>query len=374
MATPSLRAVVVGTSFGGRVHVPALRAAGIDVVGIVGRDPERTAERAAAFGIGAHGTSITDVVDDAGANIATISTPPAVHHESVLEALSTGCHVLAEKPFALSLSEAQQMTEAAAAARVTAMVSFEFRWHPAEALIARTIANGDIGEPRAATFVSHSGLVADGLPTAFNENWWADASAGGGILNAAGVHILDRLLTWLGPIATVSGRVQQVGALDGGADDTYAALMHTAGGVNISMQHCSAARGEGVSVCKVIGSEGSVWLDKGAAYISTGGASTQLDVPSDLIPPPAPDYDASDPKHAYTAFELPLFVRLAERLRDEINGTPVPNGAPATPTFADGLATQRVIDAIRASSDSNGTMIDIAAIDIAMIDTESAAP
>ena len=39
-------AVVVGTGFGSRVHVPALRAAGFDVLALVGTDPERTARRA----------------------------------------------------------------------------------------------------------------------------------------------------------------------------------------------------------------------------------------------------------------------------------------------------------------------------------------
>lgn len=359
MTDTSLRALVVGSSFGGRVHVPALRAAGIDVVGLVGRNPDRTAERANELGIATHGTSIAEVVATTGADIATISTPPAAHHASVLAALSAGCHVLAEKPFALSAAEAREMTAAAAAAGVTAMVSFEFRWQPAEALIARAIANGDIGAPQAATFISHSGLVANGLPTAFNDEWWADAAAGGGILNAAGVHVLDRLHTWLGPIAAVSGRVQQVGSLEGGAEDTYSALMHTAGGTSISVQHCSAAQGEGVSVCKVIGSEGSVRLDKGVAHLSSGGESGPIEIPDDLVPPPTPEFDADDPKHAFTAFELPLFIRLAERLRDEIVGAPYAADAPATPTFADGLATQLVIDAIRHSSADGGRVIEL---------------
>ena len=131
------RAVIVGTSFGGRVHVPALREAGFEIVGLVGRDAARTAERAARFGVPGHGTSITDVVAETGADVVTVSTPPAAHHESVLEALSTGRHVLAEKPFAVTAAEAESMVAAANAAGVVAMVSFEFRWHPAEALIAR---------------------------------------------------------------------------------------------------------------------------------------------------------------------------------------------------------------------------------------------
>lgn len=355
----TLRAVVVGTSFGGRVHVPALRAAGFDVVGLVGRDTDRTAERAGSFGIEAHGTSITDVVAQSAADVVTVSTPPAAHHPSVMEAISTGCHVLAEKPFALSVAEAQEMADAALASGVTAMVSFEFRWQPAEALVARAIARGDIGEPRVATFVSHSGLVASGLPTAFNENWWGDAAAGGGILNAAGVHVLDRLHTWLGPIASVSGDIRQVTELEGGAEDTYSALMRTAGGVSISAQHCSGVRGEGLSVCKVIGTAGTIWLDGSGVHVSDGSETHDLDVPAELVPPPVPNYPSDDPKHAFTAFELPLFVRLAERLHDEISGTEVAADMPPTPSFADGLATQRVIDAIRASSLDGGTWQDL---------------
>lgn len=356
----SLRAVVVGTSFGGRVHVPALRAAGFDVVGLVGRDTDRTAARAQDFGISSWGTSISEVAAAADAEVITVSTPPVAHHASVMEAVATGCHVLAEKPFALSVDEAQEMVDAAAASDVTNLVSFEFRWNPAEALVARAIANGDIGEPRLATFVSHSGLVANGLPTAFNDQWWGDAAAGGGILNAAGVHVLDRLQTWLGPVASVSGAVQQLAGLDGGADDTYSALMRTADGTSISLQHCSAARGEGASVCRVLGSDGSLWLDGGGVHLSDGSSIVDLVVPPELEPPDTPDYPADDPKHAYTAFELPLFVRLAERLRDEIQGEQIPEGLPPTPTFADGLATQRVIDAIRSSSSNGGALVEIA--------------
>jgi predicted dehydrogenase len=42
---------VVGTGFGCLTHVPALRNAGFDVVALVGRDPDRTAQRAELFGV-----------------------------------------------------------------------------------------------------------------------------------------------------------------------------------------------------------------------------------------------------------------------------------------------------------------------------------
>ena len=42
----ALGTVVVGTSFGCLTHVRAMRAAGFDVVALVGRNPERTKARA----------------------------------------------------------------------------------------------------------------------------------------------------------------------------------------------------------------------------------------------------------------------------------------------------------------------------------------
>ena len=64
MAAP--RAVVVGTSFGARVHVPALRAAGFEVVALVGTDRDRTERRAARVGVPLASTDLQAVLDGVG--------------------------------------------------------------------------------------------------------------------------------------------------------------------------------------------------------------------------------------------------------------------------------------------------------------------
>ena len=55
-------ALVVGTGFGCRVHIPALRAAGFDVVGLVGTDAERTKKRADANGVPQTFTDLDDAI------------------------------------------------------------------------------------------------------------------------------------------------------------------------------------------------------------------------------------------------------------------------------------------------------------------------
>src|SRR6476660_908046 len=152
------RVAVVGTGFGTRIHVPALRAAGFDVVALVGTDAERTARRAERSGVAHSSTDLGTVLADVDA--ITVATPPATHKLLVLAALRAGRHVLCEKPFTLTTNEARDLVSAAERARVTALVGHEFRWATERAVLGRAIAAGHIGEPRFATILQFVPLLA----------------------------------------------------------------------------------------------------------------------------------------------------------------------------------------------------------------------
>ena len=172
----TVQAIVVGTSFGGRVHVPALRAAGFEVAALVGRDRDRTDQRARQLGIPLASTSLTEALTKVdGPRCVAVSTPPDAHVEPVLEALAAEAHVLSEKPFALNTSDAEAMVAAARQAGTVALLGCEFRWAPDEALAGRLVRTGAVGAAKVATFVQHSALVADGVHGAFNDEWWFDA-------------------------------------------------------------------------------------------------------------------------------------------------------------------------------------------------------
>ncbi len=360
----TIRCAVVGTSFGGRVHVPALQRAGFDVVALVGRDAQRTRERAGALDAGRPCTTLAEALAE-GVDAVTVSTPPDSHVDLVLEALDAGAHVLCEKPFALDADDGARMYHAAVAAGVVHFTSFEFRWSPLDAAVGRAVAGGVIGDVQLMTFLQISSLVANGLHPAFNEDWWFDASKGGGILNAAAPHNIDRFRTWIGEIAAVSARLDVVRAGSGpgnDAEDTYSAMFRMRGGATAVMQHCAAAWGEPTYVFKVVGERGTITVGRDTATVGRGAGDTSLvKVPDDLALPDV-EIPAGDPKHAFTFMELPPFVRLAERFREAIErGDPSwsPEGAPASPTFADALATQRVIDAMRASSTGGASWVQV---------------
>ena len=355
-----MQAIVVGTSFGGRVHVPALRAAGFDVVALVGRNPERVAARAAELDVPHALTDLADAVRQmAGPFVVTVSTPPDAHFEPVLAALRAGAHVLCEKPFALSTEEAGRMVRAADDAGTVALVGCEFRWQMNEAVAGRLIRDGAIGTPQVAAFVQHSSLVANGLPLTFNADWWLDTGRGGGILNAAGVHVIDRFRTWFGEVAAVNGHLGHVSPISRDrAEDTYVAQLRFASGCFATLQHCAGSKGPGLQVCRVVGDAGTIWLEGGGVRLADADSDRVAEVPADLQLPAPPDA-SPDPREVFTRLELPAYTRLAQRLRDLVEGRPIDPAAPATPTFRDALQNQRVTDAIRMSSEQSGAWIDI---------------
>ncbi|TML58820.1 MAG: Gfo/Idh/MocA family oxidoreductase, partial [Actinobacteria bacterium] len=240
MTDRPLGAVVVGTGFGARIHVPALRAAGFTVHALVGRDPERTARRAARLEVAAM-TSLSDALALPGVDAVTVATPPFAHAPVVLEAAAAGKHVLCEKPFALDAAEARAMLAAADQAGVVALVGHEFRWATERALAARAIASGAIGEPRLATFVSSVPLVAD--PDARVPEWWLDSGRGGGWLGASGSHAVDQIRVWLGEIEGVSAWTGTVSARAGGAEDSFTIRFRTVSGCEGVLQQSAGAWG-----------------------------------------------------------------------------------------------------------------------------------
>jgi len=347
-------AVVVGTGFGCRVHVPALRNAGFTVHALIGRDASRTARRAERLGIARACTSLAEALALEGVDAVTIATPPDVHAPLVLEACEAGRHVLCEKPFALDAVEAELMLAAAERAGVTHLVGHEFRWAPDRALVARAVAAGVIGEPRTFSLISYVPLVAD--PAAPVPEWWFDPARGGGWLGASGSHLVDQVRTWFGEIAEVSAALPNVGEREAAAEDSFVVRVTTRSGVEGVLQQTAASWIPSVSAIAVVaGTQGTIEVTGEGVYLSDRAGRRILDVPDDLRLSEPPTV-SEDPRERYTHLELGPYTRLVEVLHAGVAGREyVP--AVAVPTFADGLAGMQVLDAIRASGASGGALV-----------------
>jgi predicted dehydrogenase len=351
MAKPP--ALVVGTGFGCRIHVPALRAAGFEVVGLVGTDAERTRRRAESGGIPQTFTDLDEAITRTGAKVVTVATPPHTHGPLSMLAISRGCHILCEKPFARDTAEARAMLEAAQRAGIVHLVGHEFRGTPDRAVFARAIAEGLVGIPKLAIVAQYMGLVAS--PDAKMPRWWFDEQAGGGWLGAQGSHIIDQVRTAVGEFVSLSATLPTVSAREGVAEDSYSVRFETVNGVEGILQHTAGAWGSGAGMTRVAGTAGTIWIENGTVKVTDCNGTRDLPVPADLILPPPPP-PSEDPRHRFTGIELGAFTRLCEAMRAAMDGK-APTTKVPVPTFADGVACTEVLDAIRKSAANNGELV-----------------
>jgi predicted dehydrogenase len=341
-------ALVVGTGFGCRVHAPALRAAGFEVAGLVGTNPQRLARKAEAAGIPATFTDLDEAISRTGAAVVTIATPPSTHGKLALTAIARGCHVICEKPFAFDAAEAEALVAAADEAGIIGLVGHQWRWQPERALFGRAIAEGLIGTPRFLVLDQFIPFCAD--PESPLPAWWFDVESGGGWLGAGGSHIIDQVRAWLGEFRSLSANLFLVSDRKVAADDSYSMRFALECGVEGSMQQTAGAWGPMATLWRCAGTHGTVWTDQGKVFVADKAGTRELPLPAELALP-------SDPATGkpYAPFDLAPFVPLCMALRDAIEGRS-PQSPVALPTFRDGLAAMRVLDAMRSSSAQGGAL------------------
>jgi predicted dehydrogenase len=361
MNSPTIPVLVVGTGFGCRIQIPALRASGFNVVGLVGGNAARTTERAKANGVPRAFTDLDEAITRTGAVAVTVATPPHTHAPLALAAIARGCHVLCEKPFAKDAGEARTMLDAAERAGVTHLIGHEFRWVPERAMGARLIVEGLIGEPRFVTFTQFTPYLVNPLDM---PEWWFDSAAGGGWLGAAGSHQIDWVHTWLGDFASLSAALPIVTPRKDGAEDTYVFRFRLATDAEGVVQQTAAAWGPPLDMVRVAGTKGTLWIENNAIWVANRDGTRQIPIAQDLALPPSPPMVSDDPRQKTPKWqmlrqiELPPYTRLCEAWRARIEGGEPPNTV-RVPSFVDGIACMEVLDAIRSSAANGGALVKI---------------
>ena len=366
-------AVVVGTGFGLFTHVRALRDAGFAVHAIVGRDRARTAERAAPLGIPLATDSLAEALADPETVLVTVATPPHAHYPVVMEAIAAGRHVVCEKPFARDLGQGREMLAEAEAAGIVHMLGAEFRFDSGQALLRRVVQDGLIGEPRQFLRIHHQPGLQD--PGERLSDWWEDAGQGGGFLGAFGTHMIDQVISTIGPILRVSAALQTLapGRPTMTADDSYSVQFECKGGAKGLIVAAMAAPGPLVMATKIVGSAGGAWIQSGARFgdpeqvwVSDAKGAGQVAMPADLAnPPPTPfpvaELIQTEQDRWHTmGIDVAPYARLFGEMRRRIAGLPIETREIAG-SFADAVRGQAVLDAARRSA-AIGAWIDVDAV------------
>ena len=379
---------------------------------ICGRDRAATEAAAGRLGWAAAETDWRALIARDDVQLIDIAAPGSLHAPIAIAALRAGKHVLCEKPLANTLAEAERMSAAADAAfpgGARAMVGFNYRRVPALALARRLVEQGRIGTLRHVRAVYlQDWLVDPDSPL----TWRMQAEqAGSGALGDLGAHIVDlaRFLTGdeiTGVSAVSATFVEERPLLDDSGDGSgtaAAAGAPDAGGIGSAdgAGHADEGEAAGADANRAAdatgraGRTGRVTVDDAVVFTaklgsgalgsfeatryaagrknglrielngSAGSLAFDLERLNELEFYDGDDTDGgstagfrrilvTEPEHPYLSGWWPPGHTLGwehtftNQARDLL--TAIADGGQPTPSFGDGLAVQRVLDAVARSA------------------------
>ena len=389
---PTLGVGLIGYAFMGAAHSQAWRTAPHffdlpltpDLAVLVGRDRVRLEAAAARLGWRETETDWRRLLERDDVALVDVCTPGDSHAEIAIAALEAGKHVLCEKPLANSVAEAEAMAEAAAraAARgVRSMVGFTYRRVPAIGLARELVAQGRLGEIRHVRAQYLQDWIAD--PAAPMSWRLQKERAGSGALGDIGAHIVDltqhitgQRLTGVSalletfveerPLPASEGSLSGVAGQGTGTvtvDDAAIFLGRFDGGALGTFEATRFALGRKNAIrIEVNGSRGSLAFDfedmnvlhfyDGDEPAATAGFRRIL---------------VTEPDHPYVGAWWPAGHGLGyehgftHQVVDLV--TAIAKGEDPTPSFADGLQVQRVLDAVERSAAADSVWTPIAVQD-----------
>lgn len=195
----------------------------------ISRDPSRHADYAKTYGVNVV-SSYAKVLKDPDIDAVILATPHSLHTKQVIQAAKAGKHVFVEKPFALTRRSAERAIDICRFTGVTLALGFNRRFSPAFVEMVRRIEAGEIGE------ILHvegqnSGATGYSLKPGFWRSTRHEAPGGG--MTARGVHALDCMIRIAGPVCEVYASSQKrMLPADIDVDDTTAMLLKFARGAS----------------------------------------------------------------------------------------------------------------------------------------------
>jgi predicted dehydrogenase len=180
------------------LHAAALRkleSRGIArVVALVDPDRSKTAALGRSFRSARPFATTAEAFSATAPALTIVASPPALHAEHAVAALSAGSHVLCEKPMAIRAADAELMVAAAADAKRLLAIGMTRRLATGLLEARALVASGALGD--GVQFVYRDGAVYD-WPVSTSAPF-SRATAGGGVLIDLGSHAIDYLSALFG--------------------------------------------------------------------------------------------------------------------------------------------------------------------------------
>ena len=262
---------LIGAGWAGARHAAGYRALPERgrIVVVMDRQREIAEARAQEWGVPFATDDLAAALGRSDVRAVDICLPHALHAAVAEAALAAGKHVLVEKPFAISLPEADAMIAAAARVRRILMVAENVRYDAVYLRMAALIASDMIGAPFLCR-IARDHHMHDSL----RARPWFLTDPTGGIMWSGGIHDIETARMMLGdaPVEEVYAAAARKTLPEITTDDTSVATFRmVGGGVALLSESFSthAPHGERIRV-EVFGPDGALMTEgDGALTIVT---------------------------------------------------------------------------------------------------------
>ncbi len=167
---------LVGPGFVAAHHIDAVRRLGdVDVVAVAGSSEGSARKKAQEYKVERSYGDYRELIADPDVQVIHNTTPNHMHLPVTMAALAAGKHVISDKPLAMNAAEGRTLRDAALAAKVAHVVTFNYRGNPLVQQARGMIGRGEAGDVK---FI-HGHYLQDWMTDPKVYSWRSDPAKGG---------------------------------------------------------------------------------------------------------------------------------------------------------------------------------------------------
>ncbi|HRV03447.1 MAG: Inositol 2-dehydrogenase [candidate division TA06 bacterium ADurb.Bin131] len=258
---------IAGYGFIGKVHAYAYKTipfyyddlpAKIKLIGVSAHSEESRKKAIKQAGFEFATSDYMELVKNKSICIINCCLPNNLHYELVKAAILEGKHVYCDKPLAINTEQAENLTNLAENSNVKTQIVFQLRFFPAVIRAKQIIDNGFLGKINFFRFLYlHSSCVKQSSKP---YSWKAEfEKVGGGVLVDLGSHIIDLARYLVGEFKSVYAEVRNFTSPDKRTDDLALINAEIVSGATGILEASKIATGTNDEVrFEIYGSEGAV--------------------------------------------------------------------------------------------------------------------
>jgi glucose-fructose oxidoreductase len=331
-----VRFAVVGLGWIAQEDVlPAFTLSGrhFELAALVSGDQKKREELGQKYGIkkvlGYEGYD--DLLAGSDIDAVYIALPNRMHADFAIRAAKAGVHVLCEKPMAVTEEECQQMIAAAEASGVKLMIAYRLHFEEANMAAVEVVKSGKIGEPRFFSCAFSQQVKEGNIRLERREGYGPVMDMGVYPINAA------RYLFRSEPVSVLATSQSLAGDARWNEVPEMTSVTMRFPGERLA-QFIVSFNGESVGSYTVVGTKGAVKLEPGFSYASRIEMTVTVE---------GKEEKKSFRRSQQFGAEIEYFAKAI------LEGTAI------EPDGLEGLADMRVVNAIAASAEAGGKVVEI---------------